>query len=119
MGFAQFMEFEEGGVGSSGALNGFQWGGTIFALILLILNRVGRRSGMQSNLLVMYFFTSFPTVLFKILRDSSAIGFHFLLFLQTSSFHKLFQFLVFSYLWLHLLGWLMDCVIVLWVASFV
>ncbi|KAL6222477.1 hypothetical protein ACLB2K_005869 [Fragaria x ananassa] len=68
MGFAQFMEFEEGGVGSSGALNSFQWGGTIFALILLILNRVGRRSGMQSNLLVMYLFTSFPTVLFKILR---------------------------------------------------
>ena len=36
MGFAQFMEFEEGGVGSSGALNSFQWGGTIFALLVTL-----------------------------------------------------------------------------------
>lgn len=66
MGFAEFMAFQE--VGSSAARDSFQWGGTIFALILLILNRTGQRSGMQSNLLVMYLFTSFPTVLFKILR---------------------------------------------------
>ncbi|XP_062024792.1 cold-regulated 413 plasma membrane protein 4-like [Rosa rugosa] len=68
MGFAEFMGFEGGGVGSSGARDSVRWVGTIFALISLILNRTGRRSGMQSNLLVMFLFTSFPTVLFKILR---------------------------------------------------
>lgn len=35
---------------------------------LLILNHTGRRSPMQTTLLVLYLFTSFPTVLFKILR---------------------------------------------------
>ncbi|XP_008241613.1 PREDICTED: cold-regulated 413 plasma membrane protein 4-like [Prunus mume] len=58
----------EAGSSASRARATFQWGGTIFALILLILNRVGRRSAMQSSLLVLFLFTSFPTVLFKILR---------------------------------------------------
>ncbi|XP_057500495.1 cold-regulated 413 plasma membrane protein 1-like isoform X3 [Actinidia eriantha] len=35
---------------------------------LLLLNRIGRRSSLQSSLLVLYLFTSFPTVMFKILR---------------------------------------------------
>ncbi|XP_059458681.1 cold-regulated 413 plasma membrane protein 2-like [Corylus avellana] len=46
----------------------FQWGGTLSALILLFLNRIGRRSSFQTTLLVLYLFTSFPTALFKILR---------------------------------------------------
>ncbi|THG08561.1 hypothetical protein TEA_015921 [Camellia sinensis var. sinensis] len=46
----------------------FQWGGTISALFLLIMNRIGRRSSMQYTLLVVYLVISFPTVLFKILR---------------------------------------------------
>ncbi|XP_057500500.1 cold-regulated 413 plasma membrane protein 1-like isoform X5 [Actinidia eriantha] len=46
----------------------FQWGGTISAIFLLLLNRIGRRSSLQSSLLVLYLFTSFPTVMFKILR---------------------------------------------------
>ncbi|XP_050384182.1 lysM domain receptor-like kinase 4 [Argentina anserina] len=70
--------FEEGDVDSSAALNRFQWGGTIFALILLILNRTGHRSGMQSNLLVLFLFTSFPTVLFKILRGQFGYWISFL-----------------------------------------
>ncbi|KAL5557221.1 hypothetical protein UlMin_039457 [Ulmus minor] len=48
----------------------FQWGGTIFALLLLILNRVGRRSSIQTTLIVFYLFISFPNVLFKILRGT-------------------------------------------------
>lgn len=35
---------------------------------LLILNRTGRRSSLQTTLLVLYLVTSFPTALFKILR---------------------------------------------------
>ncbi|KAA8547303.1 hypothetical protein F0562_003833 [Nyssa sinensis] len=46
----------------------FHWGGTISAIILLILNRTGRRSSIQSSLLVLYLFISFPPALFKILR---------------------------------------------------
>ncbi|GKU94609.1 hypothetical protein SLEP1_g8073 [Rubroshorea leprosula] len=45
-----------------------QWGGTISALLLLLLNRIGPRSHIQTNLLVIYLFISFPTALFKILR---------------------------------------------------
>ncbi|XVF61954.1 hypothetical protein PTKIN_Ptkin08bG0176700 [Pterospermum kingtungense] len=55
-------------LGSTRARSAFQWGGTIFALVLLLMNRLGRRSHMQTNLLVLYLFTSFPTVLFKLLR---------------------------------------------------
>ncbi|XAR57863.1 hypothetical protein NMG60_11026147 [Bertholletia excelsa] len=46
----------------------FQWGGTIAAIFLLILNRWGRRSTLEYSLLILYLFTSFPTVLFEILR---------------------------------------------------
>ncbi|XP_061949329.1 cold-regulated 413 plasma membrane protein 4-like isoform X2 [Populus nigra] len=53
---------------SSRARASFQWGGTIFAIFLLILNRVGRKSSVQTTLLVFYLLTSFPTVLFKVLR---------------------------------------------------
>ncbi|KAL4645012.1 hypothetical protein ACB092_02G205500 [Castanea dentata] len=53
---------------SSSARAWFQWGGTIFALFLLILNRTGRRSSLQTTLLVLYLVTSFPTALFKISR---------------------------------------------------
>ncbi|KAG5241300.1 cold-regulated plasma membrane protein [Salix suchowensis] len=53
---------------SSRARASFQWGGTIFAILLLILNRKGRKSSVQTTLLVFYLLTSFPSVLFKILR---------------------------------------------------
>ncbi|KAF7828807.1 LysM domain receptor-like kinase 4 [Senna tora] len=60
--------FEAATSTSSAARASFQWGGTIFVLILLILNRFGRDSRSESTLLVLYLFTSFPEVLFKILR---------------------------------------------------
>ncbi|KDP31817.1 hypothetical protein JCGZ_12278 [Jatropha curcas] len=53
---------------SSKAETTFQWGGTISALFLLILIRTGQRSALQTTLLVLYLFTSFPTTMFKILR---------------------------------------------------
>ncbi|XP_028764001.1 cold-regulated 413 plasma membrane protein 4 isoform X2 [Neltuma alba] len=54
---------------SSSARAAFQWGGTIFDLFLLILNRFGQDSRTQSTLLVLYLFISLPEVLFKILRE--------------------------------------------------
>ncbi|XP_031270736.1 cold-regulated 413 plasma membrane protein 4-like isoform X3 [Pistacia vera] len=62
------VAFADLGFRSSSGRTSFQWGGTVFALFLLLLNRTGRRSHLQTNLLVLYLFTSFPTVLFKILR---------------------------------------------------
>ncbi|GLT79965.1 hypothetical protein SLA2020_514300 [Shorea laevis] len=50
------------------SLASLQWGGTISALLLLLLNRIGPRSHIQTNLLAIYLFISFPTALFKILR---------------------------------------------------
>ncbi|XP_038722285.1 cold-regulated 413 plasma membrane protein 2-like isoform X2 [Tripterygium wilfordii] len=46
----------------------FQWGGTISALFLLIMNRFGRQSSKQMTLLAVYLFISCPDVLFNILR---------------------------------------------------
>ncbi|KAL3723882.1 hypothetical protein ACJRO7_035967 [Eucalyptus globulus] len=40
----------------------------IAGLFLLIMNRTERKSSVQTTALVLYLFTSFPTVLFKILR---------------------------------------------------
>ncbi|KAH7566468.1 hypothetical protein JRO89_XS08G0168800 [Xanthoceras sorbifolium] len=69
MELAQSVLYTELGSSSlSSARTSFQWGATISALFLLLLNRTGRRSHRQTNLLVLYLFTSFPTVLFKILR---------------------------------------------------
>ncbi|KAK3223903.1 hypothetical protein Dsin_010928 [Dipteronia sinensis] len=71
MGFmelAQSVVYTEQGSSVSSYRTSFQWGGTISALFLLLLNRTGRRSHIQTTLLVLYLFTSFPTVLFKILR---------------------------------------------------
>ncbi|XP_039056917.1 cold-regulated 413 plasma membrane protein 4-like isoform X2 [Hibiscus syriacus] len=39
-----------------------------FGLILLLMNRTGRRSHMLTNLLVLFLFASFPTILFKLVR---------------------------------------------------
>ncbi|KAK0604236.1 hypothetical protein LWI29_013573 [Acer saccharum] len=71
MGFmelAQSVVYTEQGSRISSVRTWFQWGGTISALFLLLLNRTGRRSHTQTTLLVLYLFTSFPTVLYKILR---------------------------------------------------
>ncbi|KAL9257923.1 Cold-regulated 413 plasma membrane protein 4-like protein [Drosera capensis] len=46
----------------------FEWGASISALLLLVLNQTGRRSGLQASLLVLSLLITFPTVLFKILR---------------------------------------------------
>ncbi|CAI9763318.1 unnamed protein product [Fraxinus pennsylvanica] len=46
----------------------FQWGGTVAAITLLIVNGTGRRSSKHTSLLVIYLFICFPTALFKILR---------------------------------------------------
>ncbi|XP_016695518.1 cold-regulated 413 plasma membrane protein 4 isoform X2 [Gossypium hirsutum] len=58
--------FSDLNFGSTGARSAFQWGGTIFALFLLLMNRIGQRSHMLTNLLVLFLLASFPTVLFKI-----------------------------------------------------
>ncbi|KAB2002205.1 hypothetical protein ES319_D11G050000v1 [Gossypium barbadense] len=60
--------FSDLNFGSTGARSAFQWGGTIFALFLLLMNRIGQRSHMLTNLLVLFLLASFPTVLFKIVR---------------------------------------------------
>ncbi|KAL4354561.1 hypothetical protein GQ457_06G035790 [Hibiscus cannabinus] len=60
--------FADWDLGATRARAAFQWGGTIFALFLLLMNRTGRRSHMLTNLLVLYLFASFPTVLFKLVR---------------------------------------------------
>ncbi|XP_059623741.1 cold-regulated 413 plasma membrane protein 4-like isoform X2 [Cornus florida] len=65
---AVFSSEEETQSSGSKGRTAFQWGGTISAIILLILNRTGRRSSIQTTLLVLYLFTSFPAVLFKNLR---------------------------------------------------
>ncbi|XP_024023317.1 cold-regulated 413 plasma membrane protein 4 [Morus notabilis] len=77
MGFTDFVSenigFAEAVVFSAAPKSGarFQWGGTFFALLLLILNRTGpHRSSMQTNLLVFFLFTSFPNFLFNIVRGS-------------------------------------------------
>lgn len=41
---------------------------SFFNRFLLFLNQKGRRSSIQPTLIVLYLFTSFPTVLFKIIR---------------------------------------------------
>ncbi|KAK1363085.1 Cold-regulated 413 plasma membrane protein 2 [Heracleum sosnowskyi] len=46
----------------------FQWGGTISAIFLLILNMTGNRSSKHTSLLVLFLLISFPTALFNILR---------------------------------------------------
>ncbi|OAY33911.1 cold-regulated 413 plasma membrane protein 4 [Manihot esculenta] len=69
----------------------FQWGGTICALFLLILNRTGRRSALQTTLLVLYLFASFPTVLFKILRGQFGYWIAFLAVAANLFFPETFQ----------------------------
>ncbi|CAL1408862.1 unnamed protein product [Linum trigynum] len=46
----------------------FQWGGTISASFLLVLNQNGRRLPMQTTFLLAYMFISTPALLFTILR---------------------------------------------------
>ncbi|XP_017216269.2 cold-regulated 413 plasma membrane protein 4 [Daucus carota subsp. sativus] len=59
---AAFFEFNDKG------RSAFQWGGTISAILLLILNRTGNRSSKHTSLLVLFLLISFPTALFEILR---------------------------------------------------
>ncbi|KAI4327542.1 hypothetical protein L6164_019991 [Bauhinia variegata] len=83
---------------SSRARASFQWGGSIFGLILLILNGLGRSSRTQSNLLVLYLFTSFPGVLFKIVRGEFGYWVAFLAIAANLFFPETFpasRFLVF------------------------
>ncbi|KAJ6907348.1 hypothetical protein NC651_017910 [Populus alba x Populus x berolinensis] len=75
---------------SSRARASFQWGGTIFALFLLILNRVGRKSSVQTTLLVFYLLTSFPTVLFKVLRGQFGYWIAFLVIAANLFFPEAF-----------------------------
>ncbi|KAL4378547.1 hypothetical protein GQ457_02G007440 [Hibiscus cannabinus] len=77
-------------LGSSQARSAFQWGGTIFALFLLLMNRTGRRSHMQTNLLVLYLFSSFPTVLFKFLRGPFGCWIAFLAIASNLFYPKIF-----------------------------
>ncbi|CBI17582.3 cold-regulated 413 plasma membrane protein 1 isoform X1 [Vitis vinifera] len=63
---------------TTGGRAAFQWGGTISATFLLILNQVGRRSSIQSSLLVLFLLTSFPAVLFNIVRGQIGRWFAFL-----------------------------------------
>lgn len=81
---------------SSRARATFQWGGTIFALFLLILNRVGRKSSVQTTLLVFYLLTSFPTVLFKVLRGQFGYWIAFLVIAANLFFPETFPGLHYS-----------------------
>ncbi|KAK8674040.1 hypothetical protein V6N13_112342 [Hibiscus sabdariffa] len=82
--------FAKSDLGSSQARSAFQWGGTIFALFLLLMNRTGRRSHMQTNLLVLYLFSSFPTVLFKFLRGPFGCWIAFLAIASNLFYPKIF-----------------------------
>ncbi|GMN24203.1 hypothetical protein TIFTF001_045842 [Ficus carica] len=81
MGFTEFVsesignyaegEAESGFSAAAKSRAAFEWGGTVFALLLLLLNRAGpHRSSMQTNLLVFFLFTSFPNFIFNIVRGS-------------------------------------------------
>ncbi|KAJ8770766.1 hypothetical protein K2173_021413 [Erythroxylum novogranatense] len=61
------------------SLASFEWGGTISSLFLLILNQTGRKSSMQTTLLALYLFISFPSVFFMILRGELGYWVAFLL----------------------------------------
>ncbi|KAJ9170813.1 hypothetical protein P3X46_018887 [Hevea brasiliensis] len=76
---------------SSGGRTAFQWEGTISAIFLLILNRTGRRSALQTTLLVLYLFTSFPTVLFNVLRGQFGYWIAFLAVAANLFFPETFQ----------------------------
>ncbi|KAK3413986.1 cold-regulated 413 plasma membrane protein 4 [Eucalyptus grandis] len=81
----------DGEIGSSsGTLATFQWGGAISAIFLLIMNRTGRKSSMQTTALVLYLFTSFPTVLFKILRGEFGCWVAFLAVVGNLFFPQIF-----------------------------
>ncbi|KAL4363948.1 hypothetical protein GQ457_04G035420 [Hibiscus cannabinus] len=76
---------------SSKARTAFQWGGTISALFLLLMNRTGRRSHMLTNLLVLFLFASFPTELFKLIRGQFGCWVGFLAVASNLFFPETFQ----------------------------
>ncbi|POO02612.1 Cold-regulated protein [Trema orientale] len=79
MGFTDLVSYvSETGSSSSHGRATFQWGGTIFALLLLILNRTGPRSSLQTTLLVFYLLTSLPNVFFNIVRGEFGYWLSFL-----------------------------------------
>ncbi|GAB2223987.1 hypothetical protein Droror1_Dr00004732 [Drosera rotundifolia] len=64
----------------------FEWGASISALLLLVLNQTGRRSGLQASLLILSLLITFPTVLFKILRGEFGYWVAFLAVVSNFSF---------------------------------
>ncbi|KAK8693085.1 hypothetical protein V6N13_070682 [Hibiscus sabdariffa] len=76
---------------SSKARTAFQWGGTISALFLLLMNRTGRRSHMLTNLLVLFLFASFPTKLFKLIRGQFGCWVGFLAVASNLFYPETFQ----------------------------
>ncbi|KAK8566268.1 hypothetical protein V6N12_059799 [Hibiscus sabdariffa] len=84
--------FADSDLGSSSkARTAFQWGGTISALFLLLMNRTGRRSHMLTNLLVLFLFASFPTELFKLIRGQFGCWVGFLAVASNLFFPETFQ----------------------------
>ncbi|GAB2282524.1 hypothetical protein Dimus_017065 [Dionaea muscipula] len=68
----------------------FQWGASISALLLLVLNQTGRRSSLQASLLVLSLVISLPSVLFKILREQFGYWVAFLAVVANLAFPQIF-----------------------------
>ncbi|KAM6564525.1 hypothetical protein CsatB_024523 [Cannabis sativa] len=72
MGFTDLVSYlsdSEKGFSFSHSRTTFQWGGTLCALLLLILNRTRVcRSSLQTTLIVFYLLTSLPNGLFNFVR---------------------------------------------------
>ncbi|KAE8699978.1 putative calcium-binding protein CML41-like [Hibiscus syriacus] len=99
--------FAESDIGSTQARAAFQWGGTIFAIILLLMNQTGRRSHLLTNLLVLYLLASFPTVLFKLVRGQFGCWIAFLAVASNLFFPEIFPVPLFI-LFVITLDWLAD-----------
>ncbi|KAL9245999.1 hypothetical protein vseg_019587 [Gypsophila vaccaria] len=56
------------GAAESGSRVAFRWGASFSAMLLLLLNLIGRRSGVQATLLALILVTGLPAVFFQILR---------------------------------------------------
>ncbi|KAK9678220.1 hypothetical protein RND81_11G197100 [Saponaria officinalis] len=62
------MDFSHEFGAENGTRVAFRWGASFAAMLLLLLNLIGRRSGVQATLLALILVTSLPAVIFQILR---------------------------------------------------
>ncbi|XP_074309115.1 cold-regulated 413 plasma membrane protein 4-like isoform X2 [Silene latifolia] len=64
----------------SGTRLAFRWGVSFSSMVLLALNLIGRRSGLQATFLALILVTSLPAVIFQILRGQFGCWVAFLSF---------------------------------------